>query len=267
MRKYFAGRYFKHQKDGQTICFIVGGASGGKFLQVITNDRILQYDDLKHCHADRNGFSVSLPEIHGKVTYGPFTPIRSDIMGPFRALPMQCRHEIISMGHSLTGGFTIDGKRIDLNGGKGYIEGDRGRSFPKEYLWLHCNDFAENCSIMASVADIPFCGIHFMGCICAVLYQGKEYRLATYHGVRILAADDRRLILRQGPLRLEAWIDPRRAHPLKAPKSGRMTQTIHESNCSRARFRFWTGKKRLFDMTSENCSFECNLHNSKFSKK
>ncbi len=259
MRGSFAGRYYKHQKGGNTICFIAGQADSGSFLQIITNDEILQYDGLQQFHADAGGLSVALPEIQGCVAYGAFTPLRSDIMGPFRFLPMQCRHEVVSLRHSLTGGFTLHGQWIDLNGGVGYLEGDRGRSFPRQYLWLHCNDLPGDCSIMASVAEIPFGGLHFMGCICVVFYQGQEYRLATYHGVRIVAADRRRLILRQGRQRLEVAIDARRAHPLQAPKSGRMTETIHESNCSRARFRFWCGGEQVFDLTSENCSFECSL--------
>lgn len=262
MPGYFAGRYYKHQKDNSTICFIIGRAAGGEFLQVITNEKILQYDGLTSCHADAGGLSVDLPELHGRAAYGPFTPLRSDIMGPFRFLPMQCRHEVVSLRHTLRGGFFVDGQWIDLNGGTGYIEGDRGRSFPKEYLWLHCNDFPGDCSIMASVADIPFCGVHFMGCICVVLYGGREYRLATYRGVRIAAAGKNRLVLKQGSLRLEAEIDDSRSHPLKAPKAGRMTETIHETNCARARLRFWDGAKLLFDLTSENCSFECNLHSN-----
>lgn len=259
MQGYFAGRYFKHQKDGNTICFIIGRADSGSFLQVITNDQILQFDDLTHCHVGPRGLAVNLPRIRGKVTYGPLTPIRSDIMGPFRFLPMQCRHEVISMRHTLSGGFLIDGSWIDLNGGLGYIEGDKGSSFPREYLWLHCNDFPQELSVMASVADIPLCGMHFMGCICVVLYRGMEYRLATYHGVKILAASRHQLILKQGSLRLEIAVDASHAHPLRAPKSGHMTETIHESNCAAARFRFWDGKSLLFDETSRNCSFECNL--------
>lgn len=263
MQGYFAGRYYKHQKDGTTICFILGEADSGSFLQVITNDRILQYENLNRCHVDERGLTIDLPELHGSVTYGPLDPIRSDIMGPFRFLPMQCRHEVVSMSHSLAGGFTLNGQWIDLNGGTGYIEGDRGRSFPREYLWLHCNDFSAPCSIMASVADIPLCGVHFMGCICVIHYRGREYRLATYHGVRIVAANRRGLVLKQGKLRLEATVDPSRSHPLRAPKSGRMTDTIHESNCTPSRFRFWNGAELLFDLTSENCSFECNLSDRK----
>lgn len=262
MTSRFEGRYYKHQKDGKTICLIVGRADSGEFIQIIDNERVWQHDSLAGCRADTSGIWVDLPEIKGEVRYGPLMPLCSDIMGPFRFLPMQCRHSIVSMGHSLSGGFTVDGQQLDLTGGVGYIEGDRGRSFPKQYLWLHCNDFQEPCSIMASVADIPFLGFRFMGCICAIRYCGKEYRLATYHGVKIRCACKEKLILEQGPYRLEANISGRLLHPLKSPVQGRMIGTIHESNCTLARFRFSENGRMIFDLIGENTSFECNLTNT-----
>ena len=138
--------------------------------------------------------AAELPGVQGAVRYGPLSPLRTDIMGPFRFLPMQCSHSVYSMAHTLAGGFTVDGRFIDLTGGTGYIEGDRGSAFPRDYLWVQCNDFAQPCSVMASVAHIPFCGRSFTGCICAVVYRGREYRLATYRGVRIVEASSRRLV-------------------------------------------------------------------------
>ena len=78
--------------------------------------------------------------LRGKLHYGELTPLESDIMGPFRFLPMQCSHSVYSMAHTLAGGFTVDGRFIDLTGGTGYIEGDRGSAFPRDYLWVQCND-------------------------------------------------------------------------------------------------------------------------------
>ena len=38
---------------------------------------------------------------------------------------------------------------------------------------------------MLSVADIPFAGTHFTGSVGSVFFRGKEYRLATYKGLKI----------------------------------------------------------------------------------
>lgn len=259
MAKYFRGRYYKHQKNGSTICFIIGHTADAEFIQILTDNEVLQYNSLSGCKLYRNGLKVDYPEVQGEVHYGKMFPLRSHIMGPFHFLPMQCNHEVVSMRHTLRGGFKVHERFIDLDEGIGYIEGDYGRSFPKEYLWLHCNDFSENLSIMVSVADIPFCGFHFLGCICAITYNEEEYRLATYRGVRIVAANERRIILRQRDYRLSIQIRPSTSYPLRSPKHGKMVDTIHESSCTKARFLFTKGDKVIFQGESERCSFECNI--------
>ena len=52
-----------------------------------------------------------------------------------------------------------------------------------------CNDFPQPCALMAALARIPLGKGGFTGCICSILYRGREYRFATYGGVRILKAD------------------------------------------------------------------------------
>lgn len=105
-------------------------------------------------------------------------------MGLFRLLPrMECNHEIISMYHGVQGSLILNGKTLTFDDGIGYIEKDWGHSFPKSYVWLQCNSFMkEKCSIIVSVAEIPYLGMNFKGCICAIHYKGIEYRLVTYLG-------------------------------------------------------------------------------------
>ena len=58
-------------------------------------------------------------------------------MGPFRFIAgMECSHGVISMMHSLEGTIEINGEIVDFSGGTGYIETDRGRSFPSAYSGL-----------------------------------------------------------------------------------------------------------------------------------
>ncbi len=258
MKNYFKGRYYKHQKDNNTIAIIVGKASTGEFLQIITPEEVLQYEDMSKCHISKNGLCLNYPAIKGQILYGNFLPLRYSIMGPFRYLPMQCYHEVISMRHAINGSLTIHGQQKNFNGGTGYIEGDYGHSFPKEYLWLQCNDFEEDLSIMVSIAHIPFCGLQFTGCICAITYNGKEYRLATYKGVRIKVQRETHLVLSQGRYRLDIRLKPAKALPLRSPKKGRMTGCIKESNCTMASFHFSSNKNTIFRTKSKNCSYEYN---------
>lgn len=260
MSERFEGYYHKHQKDGNTLCLVVGHSGREEFIQIITQDASYQVPVIGTNQFSKDGVKLNIRTeavcLKGEIAYGELSPIRYDIMGPFAHLPMQCRHGIISMKHTLAGGVSLNGQDIDFTGGTGYIEMDAGRSFPKSYVWVQSNDFDEDCSIMASVADIPFCGFHFRGCICVIHYQGKEYRLATYLGVRVLACTEEQIALQQGKYRFEIEIPRSGGHPLRAPNRGEMNRTILERAACPARFRFFHGKETVFDLASPHTSFE-----------
>lgn len=273
-RNLFEGWYFKHQKNGQTVAFIPGKSGSGDFVQVITNRSALHFEvknlrvghtlEAEGCSFGPGGVRLDLPGVKGALRYGPLTGLQSDIMGPFRHFPMECRHGVISMGHSLEGSLEIQGVVLNFDGGAGYIESDSGKSFPKEYLWVQCNDFPSHLSVMAAVAAIPFAGIHFTGCISAVAFGGREYRLATYRGARIVAAEPDRLILQQGKTLLRIDILERGSgSALKSPLMGSMAGIIKECNNATARFRLFERGLPVFDRFSRNVSFEYEMHPNK----
>lgn len=260
----FEGWYFKHQKGDDMVAFIPGRAESGAFIQLISQEGAKQFAvsnlaaghgiiRADGCWFTKRGCHIELPGISGEIAYGPLAPLGSDIMGPFRFLPMECRHGVLSMAHSLLGGVTIDGHVHSFDGGLGYAEMDSGTSFPRSYLWVQCNDFPEPCSIMVSIAHIPFCRGSFCGCICAVLYRGREYRLATYRGVKVRSFTQEHIRLSQGRLLLDLEITPSHAgHPLRAPQRGRMSNTIRENCNARLRARLWEKGKPVFDLQSDH---------------
>ena len=280
---YFEGWYLKHQtREGAALalipaCHIDGTGRRSASLQVIADGQSwwLAYPDTEF-RAFEGMFCVQMGyslfteremclyiqqdglSLHGTVGYGPFTPLNSDIMGPFRFLPaMECAHGVISMGHPLEGKLALNGKRLDFSGGVGYIETDRGRSFPGAYLWTQCVWQGDRPgSVMLSVATIPMAGGQFTGCICAVLYGGREYRLATYRGVRVEQCSRSGAEIRQGRYRLTAELLEGKGCPLRAPTEGVMGRTIHESLRSTVRYRFWDGKTLLLDHTDRCAGFE-----------
>ena len=266
--KVFVGCYFKHQKGKDSIAFIPGKAESGSFVQMISANGSRQFDVPKlsvddgviragSCLFSKRGCEIYLPGVSGRITYGKLRPLRSDIMGPFRFLRMECRHSVLSMMHTLSGSVTVDHEQYHFNGGTGYIEKDSGTSFPSSYLWLQCNSFPEPCSVMVSVAQIPFCGASFKGCICAIVYGGREYRLATYNGVHIHAAEAGHVCLSQGKLLLEIDIEPSHdGHPLFAPVMGRMSGTIRESSNADIRVRLWERGEAVFDLQSNSAAYE-----------
>lgn len=260
MKEFFDGYYYKHHKGKNTIAFIHGTASDGEFIQIITDTNSYHVPYIGNNVFNIHGIKIAINEkdfsISGEIKYDKITPIKYDIMGIFKYLPMECTHGIISMHHTLRGSLVLNGEVLDFTDGVGYIEKDSGTSFPKSYLWVQCNDFTQKSSIMASIADIPLYGLNFKGCICVVYYLGKEYRLATYLGVRIKRYNKNNIVLRQGKYRLEITINQSLGHKLYAPNCGKMSRTIHETPSCTGNFKFYINNKLLFNLSSDSVSFE-----------
>lgn len=191
----------------------------------------------------------------GALAFGPLTPIGYDIMGPFRFVPfMECRHSVFSMQHAVTGEISVNGVRCPFRNGVGYWEADRGRSFPSEYAWTQCS-FPDG-ALMLSVAEIPLCRLRFTGTIGVILWRGKQYRLATYLGARLLRNQGREIVVQQGSLRLTARLLAEAPQPLAAPLGGAMVRTIHEHAACRAYYRFEKRGVTLFELETPNAAFE-----------
>ena len=277
---YFEGWYFKCQAgDGRAFAVIPAfhirqNGERSASIQVITDGQAwyLEYPVIAF-DASQGLFCVEIGgnrfseagllldiekeglSLHGRVEFGALQRLGSDIMGPFRWLAnMECVHSVISMRHLLQGRLEINDSLLDFNKGIGYIEADRGSSFPTTYLWTQC--LWDNCSMMLSIATIPLGKLHFTGCICAIVINGREYRLATYRGVKILNWSSKGASLCQGKYRLEVELLEQKPQPLRAPSDGNMIRTIHESLCARVRYRFWQGKELSFDHTDDSPSFE-----------
>ena len=110
---------------------------------------------------------------------------------------------------------------------------------------------------MISIARVPFYGTVFRGCICAILYRGKEYRLATYRGVRLLSFTPEHICLIQGNLMLELNIIPvHTGHPLRSPEQGKMSGTIRECCNARLRAKLNQDGETVFDLQSDHAVYE-----------
>lgn len=278
MNNYFFGRYFKCCGEDGTVALIpafhrAGGRTAAS-LQIITDTAAYlvpftaeDYRDLGDGFGVRLGDSLFTAQgltldldkdgvsLHGKIGFGAFSPLTGDVMGPFRFVPfMECRHSVYSRMHTLMGSVTLGGKTYGMDGGTGYIEGDRGYSFPRVYAWTHT--FFEGGSLMLSVAEIPLGFMRFTGIIGFVLLDGKEYRIATYKGARAVGIGDGKIEIIQGKLRFTAELLEKNARPLAAPVAGEMIRTIRESASCRAAYKLTVSGQTLLDTVSETASFE-----------
>lgn len=272
----FCGWYFKCQSDTQTLALIPAMHRAGKerssSIQLITDDgswcvpfpaaafqQRSGVIEIGGSRFSRQGIRLDLraPGLSaaGALSFGPFSPIRYDIMGPFHFVPfLECRHSVVSMAHTVDGEVRVNGVPYVFRRGAGYAEGDRGRSFPREYAWTQCS--FPGGSLMLSAAEIPLAGCRFTGVIGVVLWQGNEYRLATYLGASAQRIQNGELVIRQGNACLTARLLESCAQPLRAPRGGAMARTIRGHAACRAFFQFQKNGQTLFAFETPNASFE-----------
>lgn len=156
-------------------------------------------------------------------------------MGWYRYIPgMECYHGVVSMDHALRGELLFDGERIDLSGGRGYIEKDWGTSFPSSWIWMQSNSFGTpGVSLMLSIAKIPWFGRHFTGFLSFLRTPDGLVRCATYTGASIerLEVDEQgvAVVLSHRATRLHIRAHKGAPGGLKAPVAGAMERTIAES--------------------------------------
>ena len=276
MKDAFCGWYVKCQSDRKTLAVIpaIHRVGGKRFcsLQLISENGSVQADfpyesfEKKGClvrmgenRFDKKGMSICLHtadcSAEGFVRFGAFSPIRYDIMGPFCCIPfMECRHSVISMRHAVNGCFWINGAEYRFQNALGYIEGDRGRSFPREYAWTHC--FFDGGSLMLSVADIPLFGCRFTGVIGIIQWKGKEYRLATYLGAKAVKIAKGEIVIKQGSVSLTVRLIEKPICMLRAPVGGSMSRIIRESTACRAFYCLKQNTRTLFSFETRQASFE-----------
>lgn len=220
-RKFFEGWFFKVvEPDGEHVySFIPGTFLGQKrgdahaFIQIMngkTGETFYHRYTKNEFSASRQTFDVQIATnrfnsekiildiaredqiIHGTLKFlnttpWPVTFLSPGIMGWYSYVPfMECNHGVVSLYHDLEGELTIDSKKIDFTGGRGYIEKDWGKSFPEAWVWIQSNHFeTPRTSIVASVAKIPWMFSSFRGFIIGFYHNDTLYRFATYTGAKI----------------------------------------------------------------------------------
>lgn len=276
MGNYFCGWYFRCQSDQQTLAIIPSfhKTKEGSFctIQFITDTEAFNvqfpYSDY---HKDTNQITIADNRFaregitldirtadfcaNGTIQFSDFTPIQYDIMGPFKYVPlMQCRHSVFSMRHSVDGEIILNGTPFVFRNVIGYIEGDRGHSFPSKYVWTQCS-FSDG-ALMLSVADIPFVAFRFTGVIGVVLLNRKEYRIATYLGAKTVKITQDEIIVRQGSYTFIVKPQDFSGHPLRAPISGAMKRTIHEHPSCKVYYSLEKNGIPLLELDASNAAFE-----------
>ena len=280
--QYFEGWYYKIASEDLTniYAFIPGISKTNDekshcFIQVLDGTNGKSYNIKYHINSfsyisdndikidnnifSKNGIKLNINtdeiKITGELLFDKICDIKRNALSPtamgffeyFNFL--ECKHEVLSMNHNIVGELKINNRQISFNKGKGYIEKDMGTSFPKNYVWIQCNNFDNDISLMCSIADIPFIYKSFRGFICILHINNEEYRFATYNRSKIIKADiDQKNIIielksRQHYLNIEAQII--KAAPLVSPKNAAMSSSIMESLNSNVTIHLFDKNKNL----------------------
>ena len=310
-KKYFEGWYIKivDETEGYAWAFIPGISMGKDgeshaFIQTIDGKACkttyhhfdssafqpseTNFDvQLGDNHFSTNRILINLPHVQGELFFENITPWPKmlgvpGIMGWFSFMPfMECYHGVVSLNHRIKGYLNIDGKKVDFDNGRGYIEKDWGTSFPSAYIWLQSNHFmgpnsgdtSDDISLIASVAHIPFLGTQFIGYIVGFWFQGKLYRFATYTGAKMTAhtvqkdSNVRRtpyggegghikLAFKDSKHRLEIDAIKSGSGTLVSPLHGEMVGKINESLQAVINIRFYEKDKLIFEGQGRNAGLE-----------
>lgn len=270
--RYFEGWYQRQVTADRTrsLAIILGlslAPDPHAFIQILSGpeSRVLKIryglEDLK-ARRDRyevtlganrfsaDGFELDIDfegnRITGRLEFGdraafPVSFFSPTIMGPFAWAPrMECIHGVVSMDHGVKGSLRWNDEVIDFTGGRGYIEKDRGRSMPKQWIWAHTNQFERaGDSLMISVARIPWMGFAFIGHLGFLRFDNRLYRIGTYTGTRLTGqVEENGLSLRFSRRGRVLDVDfelQGRGGPLDAPVKGAMSREIVEAPSSRVR--------------------------------
>lgn len=269
MKGYFEGWYYKFaDKDGKNTGALIPGVSFDKegknshaFIQYIDASRGLSH----YSRYALNDFSASAKDTSITIGSSRFSPelIQVDInepqitirgtlkstgitpwpvrlfspgaMGWYAFVPaMQCYHGVLSFDHSIQGGLEFNGRYVDYGGGRGYIEKDWGRSFPKYHIWLQTNHFNQpGISLMVSIANVPWLRSSFDGFLVGLWFRDRLISFTTYNGAKISAFkyDKGQLVLgvRSKKYRLEVQVSYLQGAQLLTPFLGEMSGRLSES--------------------------------------
>jgi hypothetical protein len=178
------------------------------------------------------------------------------VMGWYGFVPrMQCYHGLVSLHHELRGTITVDGVIHDAAGGIGYTEKDWGSGFPDAWVWCQSNHLTgtdQPCSLMASVAHIPWLGSSFTGFLATFLFEGELFLFTTWAGSQVQT----RFNKEQGTVSLhfsslEAQLivtgHPAEGGDLASPVTGQaMTGKINESLRAELEVEFWRHERVVY---------------------
>lgn len=157
-------------------------------------------------------------------------------MGYYNFIPfMQCYSQVCVMDTDVSGIIQMQGKKIIIENGKGYIEKNWGKAFPYSWIWIQCNYFSKTATaISASIGHIPFLLGSFRGFLIGLTVDGSFYEFTTMNKSKMIIRQldkDIRLTAENKHYVLDLYTrtQPDRFMLLYGPKNGQMVPFVKET--------------------------------------
>ena len=273
---FFEGWYFRIRWEGRSICFIPGVAVGDDphaFVQVIDSEGLGAYNlrypladfscgartpavrvgqnlfSLSHIRPDLKDVGLSLTGALAlsEVRTYPDWWLGRGSMGCVGGLAfLECYTQICALDGRVDGTLVLNGRALDIRGGRLYVEKNWGHSFPKAYCWVQ-GDFGEDVGLACSIGRVPVGGTSFDGMVACLRHGDRLYHFHTLRGGGYDLDNSRKgtwLTARCGRYALKLRV--KGGHPLRlaAPIRGSMGGAAYEcldATASLMRFDLDTG--------------------------
>ena len=213
-RNFFEGWYFKlvDARQQEVFAFIPGILKGRaptdshSFIHLVDGgNSFMHYLRLppQQFTAARKSFDVSVGEnkfslqgmqlavdepefsVQGKLTFAnvakwPDSLLSPGSMGPYNFLPrMQCYSQVCAMDMEINGQLQVNGRSVNMDGGRGYVEKIWGAAFPYSWIWVQANSFPSRASLSCSLGHIPMPLGSFRGFLIGLLVEDSFYAFTT----------------------------------------------------------------------------------------
>ena len=291
-RRFFEGWYFRltdpiRKKSLALIPGISLGTDSHAFVQIITDECETDYHRFALSEfsvskkpliikVGSNLFSTQHLQLHltgkikvkGLVKFTDLSPLRFNLMGPFGWLPnLPCYHQIISMKHYANGTLSVNNKTWN-SAEIGYIETDKGHSFPHGHIWLQCNTFTDHeLSLSLAVSEITWRRRSIPVCYALLTTPQQNYYLTTWLGAKtkLIAYQGRNLqvVIQQRSLALTVDVLLPENYTvdnqlLVSPVNGDMHSHVNEILTADIRLSLTKNSKKILTADGIMCAAEIN---------
>lgn len=218
---YFEGWYFKLvDKDNKNVFSFIPGIYKSKdnkaahsFIQVLRgNDAKCEYIryTAESFTYDKHSFNIAIGrssfsinemnlniidkniQVSGRIKLlnsvkWPDSFVNPGSMGFYNYLCfMECYSQVCLVDGDTQGELNINGKRVDFNGGKVYIEKNWGKAFPKAWIWIQSNSFrTSRVSLSCSIGIVPFLHGSFNGFLAGFMLGDEFYEFTSINRSRM----------------------------------------------------------------------------------